>query len=89
MQLDNPAPHNKSGKLKHVCVMYSKKSIIFIEELSYFSDTSFRTCLYLTDLNKYPVKIFCVEQGTHERPKKLNKQDNKPPPLKKTHETQS
>ena len=30
-----PTPHNKFGKLKHVCV-YSKKSIILIEELPYF-----------------------------------------------------
>lgn len=61
-----PTPHNKFGKLKHVCV-HSEKSIILIEELPYvfwyqvsrlvISD---KTWIY------YPVKIFCVEQRTHE-----------------------
>ena len=31
-----------------------------------FSDTKFQDLLYLTRLEYYPVKIFCVEQRTHE-----------------------
>ena len=82
MQLDNLLHIINLGKLKHVCV-YSKKSIILIEELPYFFWYQVLG-LVIPDKNWINTQLkFFVWSKEHMEAKKLNKQDNKPPPLKK------